>query len=488
MTNNIKNIRFEDNLGNINMKYWERRICPICNTVFYARKKYKKITCSDECYKKYIEEHKEEINEKRRKSSLNAFLNKSKKQIRLEQEKAKETCLKRYGVDKYQKTEEYKKKQSELLKNKDWTVRNKKNNEKLKDKYNNICENDNLELIEFRNRFDSTVKCKRCGNTFDIHVLGYLTEKTNVHLCRHCYPNVNCTSETHPLKFVEDILIENNIRYIKNDRTIIKPFEIDLFIPSLMVGFEINGNYWHSELCGGKDKYYHINKTKKAFEKCIKLIQIFEDEIVNKSEIVESRIKNILKINNNKIYARKCIVKEIDYKTKSDFLNRNHIDGDTKSKYNYGLFFDENLVSVATFGSRKISGKTQFELLRFATQLNTTVIGGFSKLISHFLKTNDKIKEIITYADIRWSGIDYKSTVYNKNGFIYQGYSEPNYFYLNKKNYLLRINRLNFTKQKLIQLGFDKNKTEFQIMFERGFDRIWNCGNLRFKLINNYGE
>lgn len=309
-----------------------------------------------------------------------------------------------------------------------------------------------------------------------------------VDLCRHCYPNVNCTSETHPLKFVEDILIENNISYIKNDRTIIKPFEIDLFIPSLMVGFEINGNYWHSELCGGKDKYYHINKTKKAFEKGIKLIQIFEDEIVNKSEIVESRIKNILKINNNKIYARKCIVKEIDYKTKSNFLNINHIDGDTKSKYNYGLFFDEKLVSVAIFGSRKISGKTQFELLRFATQLNTTVIGGFSKLISHFLKTNDKIKEIITYADIRWSGIDYKSTVYNKNGFIYQGYSEPNYFYLNKKNYLLRINRLNFTKQKLIQLGFDKNKTEFQIMFERGFDRIWNCGNLRFKLINNYGE
>lgn len=488
MTNNIKNIRFEDNLGNINMKYWERRICPICNTVFYARKKYKKITCSDECYKKYIEEHKEEINEKRRKSSLNAFLNKSKEQIRLEQEKAKETCLKRYGVDKYQKTEEYKKKQSELLKNKDWTIRNKKNNEKLKDKYNNICENDNLELIEFRNRFDSTVKCKRCGNTFDVHVLGYLTEKTNVHLCRHCYPNVNCTSETQPLKFVEDILIENNIRYIKNDRTIIKPFEIDLFIPSLMAGFEINGNYWHSELCGGKDKYYHINKTKKAFEKGIKLIQIFEDEIVNKSEIVESRIKNILKINNNKIYARKCIVKEIDYKTKSGFLNRNHIDGDTKSKYNYGLFFDEKLVSVATFGSRKISGKTQFELLRFATQLNTTVIGGFSKLISHFLKTNDNIKEIITYADIRWSGIDYKSTVYNKNGFIYQGYCEPNYFYLNKKNYLLRINRLNFTKQKLIKLGFDKNKTESQIMFERGFDRIWNCGNLRFKLINNYGR
>lgn len=483
MINNIKNIRFEDNLGNINMKYWERRICPICNNVFYARKKYKKITCSDDCYKKYIQEHKDEINKKRSKSLLKAFLNKSKEQVRLEQEKAKKTCLKRYGVDKYQKTEEYRKKQSELLKNKDWSDRSKKINDKLKEKYYDICEKDDLELIDFRNRFDSTVKCKKCGNIFDVHVLGYLTEKTNLHLCRHCYPNINCKTETHPLKFVEDILIQHNIQYIKNDRTVISPFEIDLFVPSLMLGFEVNGNYWHSELCGGKDKNYHINKTKKAFQCGIKLIQIFEDEIVNKPEIVESRIKNLIKVNNNKIYARKCNIKQIDYKTKSDFLIKNHIDGDTNSKYNYGLFFNEKLVSVATFGSRKISGKTQFELLRFANLINTTVIGGFSKLITYFFKINNDINEITTYADIRWSGMDYKSTVYYKNGFIFQGQSEPNYFYLNKKNYLRRINRLNFTKQKLIKSGFDKNKTEFQIMVENGFDRIWNCGNLKFKLI-----
>ena len=476
---NRKNVRFIGDLNGINLKNWEERVCPICSTIFYVRKKYNKKTCSNECYSEYILKYKDDINKKRSETLKKTNIRKTLDEKRIELEKARKTCLEKYGVDMYQKTDEYKSKMYKMFKEKDWSERSKKKNDALIPKYIKICDGDDLELIEFRNRFDCTVKCKKCSNVFDVHVLGYLTEKTNTHLCRHCYPNVNYISETEPLKFIEDILIKNDISYVKNDRTIIKPYEIDLFIPSLKVGFEINGNYWHSELCGGKDKNYHLNKTKMAYNNGIKLIQIFEDEIVNKSDIVVSRVKNILGLTNNKIFARKCLVKTLDYNDKKEFLEKNHIDGDSISKYNYGLFYDNELVSVATFGERKISSKQQFELIRFSNKINTNIVGGFSKLLKHFLNDVNP-KELVTYADMRWSGMDYLDTVYCKNGFTFDGYTKPNYFYVDKKKYLVRINRLNFTKQKLVKRGFDCNKTEKQIMFDNGFDIIWDCGSMRF--------
>ena len=147
------------------------------------------------------------------------------------------------------------------------------------------------------------------------------------------------------------------------------------------------------------------------------------------------------------------------------------------------MFYDNELVSVATFGDRKISGKQQFELIRFSNKINTNIVGGFSKLLKHFISDVNP-KELVTYADIRYSGMDYLDTVYCKNGFIFDGYTKPNYFYVDKKKYLVRINRLNFTKQKLVKRGFDCNKTEKQIMFDEGFDRIWDCGSMRFSYKN----
>lgn len=477
---NRKNIRFEGDTSGINFKYWEKRVCPICNNVFYARKKYKKITCSEMCYQEYINIHKYEINKKRSESLIKTNSNKSFEEKQIELEKARKTCLERYGYEKPQQSPEYRERLSKRFKAKDWSDRSKLIKQQLVPRYKEICLNDNLELIEFRNRFDCTVKCKKCGNVFDIHVLGYLTEKTNHNLCRHCYPNINTTSETYPLKFIETILKDNDISYIKNDRKLIYPYEIDLFIPTLNIGIEINGNYWHSEFSSGKGKEYHISKTKKAYDNGIKLIQIFEDEIVNKPDIVKSRIYNILNIIHDKIQARKCEIRILTSKTKKDFLIKNHIDGDSISKYNYGLYYNNELVSVATFGERKISGSKQFELIRFANKINTVVIGGFSKLFQHFIKENNPDK-IITYADIRWSGMDKEENVYFKNGFKYIGTTKPNYFYEDKKKYLLRLNRLNFTKQKLVKRGFNPELTEIQIMLENGYDRIWDCGSMKFE-------
>jgi hypothetical protein len=112
-------------------------------------------------------------------------------------------------------------------------------------------------------------------------------------------------------------------------------------------------------------------------------------------------------------------------------------------------------------------------MLRFCSKLNTSVIGGASKLFKHFL---DKYKPIsvVSYADRSWS----IGGLYEILGFTLKSKTKPNYYYLIKKN---RINRYNFRKDVLVKEGYDPNKTEHQIMLNRGIYRIYDCGSLVYE-------
>ena len=135
---NRKDIRFEDDLKGIDFKMWEKRICPICGRVFYARIKYNKITCSNECYNEYVKLHKEEINKKRSESLKKTNSKKTIEEKRIELAKARKTCIERYGVDMYTKTKEFKEMISKKFREKDWSGRSKLINEKLLPKYKTI--------------------------------------------------------------------------------------------------------------------------------------------------------------------------------------------------------------------------------------------------------------------------------------------------------------------------------------------------------------
>lgn len=254
--------------------------------------------------------------------------------------------------------------------------------------------------------------------------------------------------------------------------------ELDIFIPDKNVAIEFDGLYWHSE-SKGKSKNYHLNKTEKCEEHGIRLIHIFEDEWQFKKEIAKSRLLSILGQNKYKIYARDCVIKPINSKISSDFINRNHLQGNVNAKYRYGLYHNGELVSVMTFcGLRKNLGNKsaddEYELLRFCNKLNTSVIGGASKLLKCFIKEM-KPKRIISYADKRWSNGD----LYHKLGFTHIRDSKPNYFYVVNKR---RENRFKYRKSELVKQGFDKDKSEHEIMRERGIPRIYDCGNMVFEL------
>jgi hypothetical protein len=113
--------------------------------------------------------------------------------------------------------------------------------------------------------------------------------------------------------------------------------------------------------------------------------------------------------------------------------------------------------------------------VRYSSLLQHNVRGGFSKLLSSFIKSTNP-KKILSYADKRFS--TNKDSVYDKCGFVYCGDSSPNYWYVKK---LERKHRFSFTKSRLIKQGFDKTKSEWEIMKSRGYDRIWDCGNLKYE-------
>jgi hypothetical protein len=350
-------------------------------------------------------------------------------------------------------------------------------NNRLK-KAKEYFEKNDLIFIDYVDDSYATIQCKTCNHIFT-HTQVFREYDIK---CRKCFP---IQSDNSLNKFMENLLLD--LDYIKNDRVLLNRKEIDYLLTKLNIGFEINGNYFHSENGGGKLRNYHIEKTIHSNEKNIKLIQIFEDEIKQKPLIVASRINNLIGRTEEKIFARKCLVKIVSSNESNVFLENNHIQGKVTDKIRIGLFYNDTMVSLMTFGKKRLilgNNKTEessFELLRFCNKLNINVVGGFSKLLKYFIK-NYQPKLITTYADIRWSGLDPNKTVYSKNGFEFIQRTPPNYWYVETNNYLTRKHRFNFRKDKLIKFGNDFNKTEWEIMKENNFDRIWDCGSLKFQM------
>lgn len=264
-----------------------------------------------------------------------------------------------------------------------------------------------------------------------------------------------------------------------NQRSILeyKRLQLDVYIPELKTAIEYDGLRFHShtdQASAEMYKFKHLEKTIQCAEKGIRLYRIFENEWITKKPIWLSMIQNI-QGNSTRIYGRECITKVItDKTTVNQFMTNNHLQGPCNFEIAYGLYFKNSLVSVMTFGKSRYNKNYTQELLRFANVLNTTVIGGASKLLSRFQKDHPH-DSIITYANRRWSN----GNLYNKLGFTQIADSPPNYFYT-KGNLL--YSRIQFQKHKLSKLLpiYDNSLTEKQNMFNNGYGLIWDCGNLTF--------
>ncbi len=172
-------------------------------------------------------------------------------------------------------------------------------------------------------------------------------------------------------------------------------------------------------------------------------IILWEDQWQSKPKIVKSRIEALLGIS-IRIPARLTEVRSLDRPTTLQFLQKNHLQDAVLSKHKYGLYLprkhfrvladppevDELLVAVATFARPRIFEREgephrSYELVRFANRLNTTVVGGLDKLLSHFVREHQP-DDLMTYADLEWSS----GRSYRKLGFAPQGDTPPQEFWV----------------------------------------------------------
>lgn len=263
---------------------------------------------------------------------------------------------------------------------------------------------------------------------------------------------------------------------IRRDHSVLDGKEIDIYVPSLKVGIEYNGNKWHTEWFGGKDRNYHVSKTNEALAKEIRLIQIFEDEWAEHRDIVISKIQHILGLSNDlpRIGARKCIVEKIDNDMAKDFLEKYHIQGYAASTMHYGAFYEKKLIGVMSFLKEHISD--EWNLTRFATDYNYICQGIGGKLFKRFIEDSNPVK-IKSFADRRWT-TNPESNIYAKLGFELEEILKPDYKYYNfAVDRVRRFHKFGFRKQILSRrYGFPMGMSETDMVKKLGYDRIWDCG------------
>lgn len=463
----------------------DRPVCRICGgrTEFIGYNKGYREFCSYKCMNSC-----KDIQERKKQTSLKNYGTTNPMHSNEVKRRMEDTCMERYGVkNAFQSNELMKKSRQTCLEkygteyaNQSEEVRKKIIESKRRRILSN---NDNILKIIPGDPVDTYIMkcndptCNKCDlKQFNI-TSGVLYDRSRLHvdLCTTRYPVGTHIKNTSLEKFIKDILDEYSIEYITNNRTILGGKELDIFIPTRNIAIECNGVYWHSMY----DSKYHYNKWKICRDKGIQLLTIWEDWITNKPEIVRSIILSKLGIYKETIGASKCKVKKVNSRDTRKFLDENHIQGFCNSTYKYGLYYNDELVAIMLFSKENNASskdRTGWTLQRFCNRLNTSIIGGATRLLTHFCKERPD-GDIISFASHDISN----GYLYEVLGFEYTGEIQACYWYVHNQSHE-RFHRSSFMKKDLVRKGYDPSLTEEQIMMQTDYLRIYDSGQSKYTL------
>lgn len=380
--------------------------------------------------------------------------------------KAHNTIIERYGSWRAIKTDEQRRlKREELIK-------------ENMEKYKNI--NFSVKGFEYFTIDDRPyVKCNNCGFEFLLETPPSQI-MTNLH-CPHCNPKIR-GSQTE--KDISNIIKSWGVEVKENSRKILpNSKELDIYLPEYKLAIEYDGSFWHKyveeenflkgkDYIGHNDKNYHLKKTNECLEKGIRLIHIFDDEYMNRRDVVFSLLKKFVnKI--DKIGARKCKIKEINKETYKKFTDENHLQGFSPASVMIGLFFKEDLVAVIGLGKPRFNKSYEWEIIRYCERQDVVILGGEAKLLE-FFKRKYNPKSIISYSDRRW----FTGSNLIKCGFSFKESTSPNYKYF-KPGYYDFMGRYNFQKYKLKNMKnfeYHEELSEIENMKLNGYSLIYDCG------------
>lgn len=213
-----------------------------------------------------------------------------------------------------------------------------------------------------------------------------------------------------------------------------------------------------------------------------RLIQLWEDLWQTKKLIIQSRLRSVYG-KTERVFARKTKILKIDKPEMNGFLEKNHLQGVANAGYKYGLYYNDRLIAIATFSKGRSIDRLagvfrSYELIRYCSLLNTTVVGGLDKLLKHFMKDKQP-DDIMTYADRDWSD----GSVYKKLGFEQMDIVGPQTFWVDPDTGL-RIFP-NKTKQLIDSKRWDAGEKSdpTSVLIAHGYRAVYNAGSLKFILM-----
>lgn len=316
------------------------------------------------------------------------------------------------------------------------------------------------------------------------------------HNCQDMLKHSFSTIEDEVCEFLYEL--DPNIEIKRNDRTIIKPLEVDIYLPEYSIGIECNPAATHNSSVtdpwGQQAKHYkyHQQKSTAAEQAGIFLFHIFGYEWVNNRPIIKSMIRNLLGKNEFHIGARETYVCQLTGSEFKKFLDENHRQKYTVSAIMLGLKrkSDDLLVSVMSFNHlRATMGKTAdtsntWELSRFCNLCNYTVNGSASKLFKYFLN-NYHPESVVSFSDIAHT----RGNLYSQLGFTETSRVDPGYVWsdIYDNKYYTRVScQKRFLKKLFHDESIDvEHKTEREIMEEHKFVRVYDCGLVKWTYIQN---
>lgn len=249
--------------------------------------------------------------------------------------------------------------------------------------------------------------------------------------------------------------------------------ELDIFIPSLNVGIEFNGLYWHSE-ANSVDKNKHKDKLDLCNDRGIRLIVVWEDDYRDNKEVVVNGLLYKLGVSSAaRIFARKTTVDFVETDEARGFLNANHIQGFVSSTSYTGLRTSDGTL-VALLAARKDKDGL-YNLTRYAT--SASVVGGFTKLVRAAENRHPDITKWRTFADQTVSD----GGLYTNNGFTQVGLLKPDYAYIYEGS---RVHKFSFRLKRFrtdTNLEYRDGLTEKQLAELNGIPRIWDYGKIIFE-------
>lgn len=286
-----------------------------------------------------------------------------------------------------------------------------------------------------------------------------------------CWDLIDTKESSYESK-IKDLLERNKVKYIQNTRQVIAPYELDIFIPDHNLAIETGSAYWHSESYHS-DKNYHLTKWSMCKKLNINLLQFFDDDLHQNWHLTESKILRLLKLSKVPVIgARKLNIVKLSHLDLVTFFQNWHVKKNAPIyHFAYGLQNHDELVAALTL---RLSNNEIF-IERFATNINFSFPGAFSRLLNYFVKTENFKGIIKTWSDNRLGD----GNVYAKSGFIETTVSKPGYWYFKNKGLENRVNYQRHKLQKIFNLTDEENRkelSEYDIMKSKGYDRIWDAG------------